>query len=124
MKHLKTGDLVRLTGYSRASIARMARSGQLPGTCSPDGVHFAFEDGDDLRAWIEQATKRKTKFAGGRPMNRAASRLYNALRGGQTFYNQALYLAKTGHTEEARRLIFNMQKSIDAIRQVCDGDSA
>lgn len=124
MKHLKTGDLVRLTGYSRASIARMARGGQLPGTCSPDGVHFAFEDNEDLRRWVDDAKKRKTKFAKGRPINRAATRLSNASRGGQTFYNQALFLAKSGQTKEALMLIDHMERSISEIRKVCEGASA
>lgn len=123
MKHLKTGDLVRLTGYSRASIARMARGFQIPGTCTPDGVHFAFEDGDGLRRWVEERKKRRTKFSAGRPTSRAASYMSRALSGGGEFYINGIRLAKLGKTDEARELIEKMNKSIESIRQACDGES-
>jgi predicted DNA-binding transcriptional regulator AlpA len=124
MKHLKTDDLVRLTGYSRASIARMARRLEIPGTCAPDGVHFAFEDGDELRQWIEQNKKRRLKIVEGRQTNKQATTSSKALNGGQIFYMQTLILAKSGDIKMARTLIDMMQKSIEVIREVCDGKSA
>lgn len=123
MEHLKTGDLVRLTGYSRASIARMARRFEIPGVCAPDGVHFAFEDGDELRQWIDQNKKRRGRLDVGRPRNRLASHASKATHGGGLFYNHTLRLAKLGDIETARKFIGLMERSMEDIRQVCDGES-
>lgn len=118
MKHLKTGDLVRLTGYSRASIARMARCYEIPGTFTPDGVHFAFEDSDDLRLWIEDRKKRRSKFAKDRPNFKVASHRTRAMQGGMTFFSQLRTLIELGHSKDAEPLMNSMQRSLDRLREV------
>jgi hypothetical protein len=58
--HLKAGDIRRQTGLSKASVARLAREGKIPGAWRIDGHHFAFADTPQLRGWIDaQRSKRK-----------------------------------------------------------------
>lgn len=120
MKHLKTGDLVRLTGYSRASIARMARRFEIPGACAPDGLHFAFEDSPELRAWIARKKKRREKFMGDRPTGPRPQHHAIALNAGQIFHDQLIYLARIGKEDFALDLIGRMQTAIDAVREECE----
>jgi hypothetical protein len=119
MKHLKTGDLVRLTGYSRASIARMARGFEIPGTCAPDGVHFAFEDGADLRDWINSKTKRREKFTLGRPKGKRASLKERALSAGNVFHSCLNTLTEQGAVDDVLDLAKRMQAAIERVRANC-----
>ncbi len=123
MKHLKTGDLVDLTGYSRASIARMARRFEIPGVCAPDGLHFAFEDTPELRAWIERKKKKRETFMGDRPTGPRPQPHTIALNAGQIFHEQLAYLARAGNGELALDLIERMQTAIDKIRAECEAAS-
>jgi len=119
MKHLKTGDLVDLTGYSRASIARMARRFEIPGTCAPDGLHFAFEDSAKLREWIEKKRKRREKFMGDRPTGARPQPHLIALNAGQTFHEWLSYLAQSGETDLALDLVGRMETAIEKVREEC-----
>ena len=119
MKHLKTGDLVRLTGYSRASIARMARLHEIPGTCAPDGVHFAFEDGDDLRDWISLKAKRREKFLLGRPKGKRASLRERALNAGNVFHSCLYALTAQGAVDDVLDLARRMQTAIERVQANC-----
>lgn len=50
---LRSKDLQALSGLSRASIARLAREGDIPGARRKDGVHFEFPDSPELRNWAK-----------------------------------------------------------------------
>jgi hypothetical protein len=59
-QHLRAGDIRRQTGLSKASVARLAKNGQIPGAWRVDGVHYAFPDSPQLQSWIAvQKTKRE-----------------------------------------------------------------
>lgn len=127
MTHLRTGDLVRLTGYSRATIARRARAGDIPGTFAPDGVHFAYEDGDDLRQWIAEHKQRREKFSNDRATGPQAAGILRARRGGQTFHRELCRLVNSGDPElmkQAKLISGLMQKSLDGIRQQLEKSAA
>lgn len=58
--YLHASDIRKLTGLSRASVARLATGNEIPGAFRHDGVHFRFENSPALAAWIElQNAKRK-----------------------------------------------------------------
>jgi hypothetical protein len=58
--HFKAGDIRRQTGLSKASVARLAKNGQIPGAWRVDGVHYGFTDSPQLQSWIAvQKAKRK-----------------------------------------------------------------
>jgi hypothetical protein len=73
--YLKAGDIRRQTGLSRASVARLAAQGKIPGAWRVDGHHFAFADTPQLRSWIEtQRSKRKMEdLRGFRKAGRSSS---------------------------------------------------
>jgi len=60
--HLKAGDIRRQTGLSKASVARLAKRGEIPGAWRVDGLHYAFPDSAQLRDWIAtEKEKRKVQ---------------------------------------------------------------
>lgn len=57
---LYASDIRKLTGLSKASVARLASRNEIPGAFRHDGVHFRFQNSPALAAWIDlQNAKRK-----------------------------------------------------------------
>jgi hypothetical protein len=50
---LKTCDIVRMTGLSRAQIAREAAKGEVPGASRSDGLHWEFRNTAELHSWVK-----------------------------------------------------------------------
>lgn len=67
---LYASDIRKLTGLSKASVARLASRNEIPGAFRHDGVHFRFQNSPALAAWIDlQNAKRKI------PATKKSSRL-------------------------------------------------
>jgi hypothetical protein len=58
---LKSQDIMRETGLSKASVARLAKEGKIPGAYRVDGCHFAFPNTQQLRNWISEYKGKRGK---------------------------------------------------------------
>lgn len=50
---IKSTDIQRFTGLSRAQVALLASKKKIPGAVRRDGYHFVFKDDSRLRTWME-----------------------------------------------------------------------
>ena len=51
--YIKSADIQRFTGLSRAQVALLAAKKQIPGADRRNGYHFIFKDDYRLRTWME-----------------------------------------------------------------------
>lgn len=54
---MKIADLAEKTGYSVASIRRMAASRKIPACRRTKGGHYRFEDTEKLNLWVQKHRK-------------------------------------------------------------------